>query len=287
MTPRFHSTWIGLAIVALMAGGGWYFFQRVLDMDWDDVSAPKLVMPAMTSSIELPPVTNNAFAAGEKLHYNVIYKGVTVGHALIEVKNGPLVNGRPTWQYISTAKSTPFFDAFFKVRDKNISTVDQASLHSVAFDQNLREGRYRAIRQYTFDYKKGKFASSEKKSKTGETRNREGELEKPLHDVLSSLFYVRTQQIKPGRNLNLSFFHKGVHKPLPIGVDSEVKELKTALGKVSCLKVEPMIQGDSIFKSKDSKLTVWMTNDRKKIPVLMEAKIGVGLVRVKLDKWEK
>lgn len=282
--PNRSRTVLTSVVIVVLIGAAWYFFRHPVDIDPAEDATPGGIFPA-AMRLELPPVENKAFAAGEKLHYKVIYKGITVGHSLIEIKDGPLVNERPTLKYVSTAKSTKFFDAFFKVRDENVSTVDKQSLFSVAFDQNLREGRYRAERHHTFDYQQRKFISLEKKK--GKTKNKEGTLEAPIHDVLSALYSVRTRDLAPGRDFTLSIFRNNTGKPLPVIIGPEPKVLKTVLGKVSCLRVEPMIQGDSLFKSKDNKLVAWMTNDEKKLPVLMEAKISVGLIRVKLDKWEK
>ena len=188
-------------------------------------------------------------------------------------------------KYVSKAKSTHFFDLFFKVRDENVSTVDKASLFSLSFDQNLHEGSYQAVRHYDFDYLNKKFTVEKKKK--GKINKSEGTLDAPLHDVLSALYFARTVDLSPGRDLSLSIFRDNSGKPLPIKIGASLKNQKTPLGTFSCLRVEPAIKGDSIFKSKDGKLVVWMTNDKKKLPVLIEANASVGLVRVKLTKWEK
>lgn len=275
---------ISLVVVIAAYIGNWYLWNPV---GRDDDSTDEVLSSAAPTKVALPPVENRVFAVGEKLHYDIVYKGLTVGHALIQVKAGPTVNGLPTLQYVSTAQSTKFFDAFFKVRDQNISTVDNASLFSLVFDQTLREGRYRAERHYTFDYEKGTFAASEKRTKKGKIRNKEGTLETPLHDVLSALYFARTRDLAPGQELDLSVFRDNAVKTLPVKIGPELKELKTKLGKLSCLRVEPVLQGDSLFRSKDNTLVVWMTNDERKLPVLLEAAISVGLVRAKLVKWEK
>ncbi len=284
MTKRSRVALISV-IVALMGFGTWYFFLTPHDIETFEDAAVGNIFPGTGGNLQLFSVENNAFAAGEKLYYNIIYKGITVGHALVEVREGPLVNDRPTLKYVATAKSTKFFDAFFKVRDESVSTVDRASLFSVAFDQSLHEGRYKAVRNSVFDYRQRRFASAEKRK--GEIKNKEGIIVAPFHDVLSALYFVRTRELTPGKDLTLSIFRNNTGKPVPIKIGPELQELKTTLGKVSCLRVEPMIQGDSLFRSKDNKLVVWMTNDKTKLPVVMEATISVGLVRVKLDKWEK
>jgi len=280
MSKRTRTILISLVIATVITGIALFFFFNVDHREEDEAEGNPAAWTE--TKIELPPVENNAFSVGEKLHYNVIYKGITVGHASIEVIDGPIINDRPTLKYVTTAQSTKFFDNFFKVRDKNISTIDKASMFAVAFDQSLHEGKYRAQRHHIFDYPSKKFSSSE--TRKGVAKNKEGPLEAPVHDVLSALYYVRTLPLKPGRDLTLTIFRNNTGKQIPVRIDAETKELKTALGRIPCLRVEPMIQGDSLFKSEGSKLVVWMTNDERKLPVLMEATIGVGLVRVKLNK---
>ena len=289
VTTRSRTTLIGFAIFALMAASIWYFFRHAATHMAASLTAPVAVVEstvAVVTGLELPAIENKAFAVGERLSYNVIFKGVTVGRTVVEVKAGSAVNDRPTLQYISTSETNKFFDDFFKVRDENVTTVDQASLFSVAFYQNLHEGHYEAVRHYNFDYLQKKFTASEKK-KHNTTKKKEGTLDAPLYDVLSALYSVRARELTPGHDITVSIFRDNTGKPLTIKVDGVLKELKTALGKVSCLRVEPMLQGDSLFKTQDNRLVVWMTNDKNKIPVLMEATISAGLIRIKLDKWEK
>ncbi len=60
------------------------------------------------------------------------------------------------------------------------------------------------------------------------------------------------------------------------------KELvKTPLGKLKCLKFSPSLEPGRVFK-KDSKLTLWVTDDDNRIPVKAQVDILIGAVTLEL-----
>ena len=81
--------------------------------------------------------------------------------------------------------------------------------------------------------------------------------------------------------------------PLPAANYSEAGDasnacsetINTAAGKFKCLKVEPLLKGEGIFKQK-GRLLVWMTDDEYKIPVQMTSEVAVGHITSELEKIE-
>jgi hypothetical protein len=62
------------------------------------------------------------------------------------------------------------------------------------------------------------------------------------------------------------------------------EEIKSsALGKVNTVKVEPVLDGDGIFNSK-GRIFIWLTDDDRRIPVLMQCEIALGSIKAKLMK---
>src|SRR3989339_348789 len=53
----------------------------------------------------------------EKLVYDLHWKFVKVGYGTLEIKGIVDFNGKKAYHIYSEAKSAPFFDVFFKVRD--------------------------------------------------------------------------------------------------------------------------------------------------------------------------
>ena len=61
--------------------------------------------------------------------------------------------------------------------------------------------------------------------------------------------------------------------------------LEVEAGKFRCLFIEPLLQGDGIFKQK-GRLKVWLTDDQYKIPVQMTSEVIVGHITTELEKIE-
>jgi hypothetical protein len=62
------------------------------------------------------------------------------------------------------------------------------------------------------------------------------------------------------------------------------EKVKVPAGEFDCLVVEPVLQASGIFKH-EGRLTVWLTDDQFKIPVLMKSKVAVGSIASKLKNY--
>ncbi|HNK83655.1 MAG TPA: DUF3108 domain-containing protein, partial [Flavobacteriales bacterium] len=61
--------------------------------------------------------------------------------------------------------------------------------------------------------------------------------------------------------------------------------IKIRNGKYRCLKFQPMVQKGRIFKSNDD-LNVWISDDPNHVPILVQAKILVGSIKMELSGYE-
>ena len=57
------------------------------------------------------------------------------------------------------------------------------------------------------------------------------------------------------------------------------------MGKFDCMVFHPVVQEGRIFED-DNDLTVYITNDKNKIPVLAKAKVLVGSIRMELTDYK-
>ena len=60
--------------------------------------------------------------------------------------------------------------------------------------------------------------------------------------------------------------------------------LNTKFGKVECLKFRPIVQSGRVFKEEES-LSLWVSNDRNKIPIRIQADLMVGSIKADLDGY--
>jgi hypothetical protein len=247
-----------------------------------ETSSSTVVYPS-SHPIVLQEVRNTAFCAGEKLTFLIKYEFVGAGTATMEVGDGAPIEGRPTLHIESKAESNKFVDSFFKVRDFNASTLDAASLASLNFHQNLKEGGYQVIRNTSFDYKHHSYKFQ--KVKKGHVTERTGPVQEPLQDILSAFFLTRTLPLKPGETYEITVFNDEDVYSLVVKVHPKIQKITVPAGKFECLQIDPGIKGDAIFQAKEGKMTIWLTNDESRIPVLIRTRVFIGAVDAELSSF--
>ena len=61
------------------------------------------------------------------------------------------------------------------------------------------------------------------------------------------------------------------------------EKVKVPAGEFSCLIIEPVLKDEGLFQQK-GRLRIWVTDDARKLPVLMKSEILVGSIDVRLRK---
>jgi hypothetical protein len=102
-------------------------------------------------------------------------------------------------------------------------------------------------------------------------------------DVLSALYYVRTLPLEVGQAIALANHTDGKNYPLVIKILGRERVTVDA-GTFDCLVVEPILRGPAIFTQK-GRLTVWVTDDTTRMPVLMKSKVVIGYVSAVLKEY--
>ena len=137
-----------------------------------------------------------AFKAPEKLVFDIVWGGwsfrwVNAGQATVEL----LPTTRPDqWRIQSLARSNKFFQSFYPVRDTVFSIIDARGIYPLRFEKRLHEGGYHAKVSATYDQEAHTLA----------TLDTTLAIEPFTHDVLSALFFIRTQPLKVGDSFDLA-----------------------------------------------------------------------------------
>jgi len=61
--------------------------------------------------------------------------------------------------------------------------------------------------------------------------------------------------------------------------------VETKFGKVASLKFRPYVQSGRVFKEKES-LTVWISDDKNKVPIRLQADLAVGSIKADLEAYK-
>jgi hypothetical protein len=213
------------------------------------------------------------FGEGEKLVFSVQYGIVNAGEASLEIRNVASINGADCYRIVSNARSNDVFSVVFKVRDRYESYMDTTQLYSLRYEKHVREGKFRRDQVVDFDQKEHTATYSEQVIPIAPR----------TQDVLSAMYYVRTLPLEVGQSISVANHTDGKNYPLVINVLR--KETVTVdAGTFDCFVVEPMLRGPAVFSQK-GRLTVWLTDDRYKMPVLMKSKVVIGSVAAVLKEY--
>jgi len=214
--------------------------------------------------IGVPP-----FGVGERLKFEIKYGFISAGTATLGIPETVTERGYECYRVVSVAESNSFFSAFFRVRDVAESYLDTRELVPRRFEKRLREGDFRAHDVVLFDHDRH-VALYPKRG------DRLVPISVGAQDILSSLYYVRMMDLTVGRSTFIENHADRKNYPLEIKVLRK-ERVKVPVGRFDCLVVEPVMRGAGLF-SHQGRLTVWLTDDAARIPVLMKSKIMVGSI---------
>jgi len=223
-----------------------------------------------------------AFHEGEDLVFQIRWGMVTGGYATLSVPSIDSINGQSAYHILSEAHSTKMVDAFYKVRDRNEAWMDATSPRSLRYSKNIHEGKYSVDEVVDLDQTARTFHETEiRHDKNDAKEEKKGDIPANVLDVLSSLYYIRSQPLEVGKSFTVDV-HSG-DKTFPLLVKVKKMEMvKVKAGKFMCYRVEPVLRERGIFISKGKKLEVWMTADARHMPVLMRSEIFIGHVSAEL-----
>jgi hypothetical protein len=245
----------------------------------DTLSAPqgidtlgKTPVPADSLKTERE-VPNFSFGVGERLKFKVRWGPIKAGNATMEIPEIIEYNGRKCYRIVSTAESSKFFSAFFKVRDRVESITDVKGLYSLHFEKHIREGKFQSDKFVDFD-QQNHLALTDKDT-----------IPVPpfVQDVLSALYYVRTQPLEIGKSVFVDNHTDKKNYPLEVKVLRK-ERVEVDAGTFDCVVVQPILQAAGVFEQKGT-LTVWLTDDQKKMPVLMQSKVMIGSITTELTDY--
>ncbi len=228
---------------------------------------------------EFRTVKNEAFELGEELRYRVHYGFVDAGEAVLKVTEcEKKVQGRKLIHVEGTGRSLGAFDWFFKVRDRYESYIDEKGVFPWLFVRRVNEGGYEIKQDYTFIQNKNKIDLGEGKS-----------MEAPadIQDMLSAFYYARTinfENAKVGDIFTINTVCDAELFPLKIKYMGK-ENVTLRKGKYRCMRFVPVVLTGRIFKSNED-LSVWITDDKNKIPILAKAKIWVGSIKMEAVEFK-
>lgn len=224
----------------------------------------------------LRPLHSGLPAVSEKLVYSMGWGPISAGY--VYLNQYPDTIAGITILSIKAA-TNDFFSAFFKVRDYFATSIDSSGLYPFFFEHHINEGNYHAQRWELYDQQRNIVYSSRKKpdfiSVQPFTQN-----------PLSCIYYLRTFDLTPGSSVNINCF---IGSKCVTVVMQCLKRIKIVVpaGKFTCLLIKPSLMENGHVIPRKEEVSLWVTDDVYKMPVLIETKITWGTVLSRLIRYER
>lgn len=216
-------------------------------------------------AVSLPAL---AGPAPEKLNYELTWQGVKVGTSSLET----VLSGQQM-EIVSRVHSEPWSAPFYKVEDVETSKLYRAGtgylLHS--YQMKLHEGRNDWHRAVSIDRKNKKFYFVNLATYEKSWRGMGGS--QLTWDPVSSLHYVRQMALTVGKPVSVDVLDEGKVNRITVNVLRR-ETVQTPAGTFRTIVISPEMEIESkgLFYAKGP-LTIWLTDDQKKVPVMMEKRI--------------
>ena len=222
--------------------------------------------------VSVPP-----FGVGERLSFEIKYGFVSAGTAIMGIPRTVMERGHECYHIVSLAESNSLFPVFFTVKDIAQPFLDVRELIPRRFEKRLREGEFRTQDLVLFDHDRHVALYPRKK-------DRVVPISSGAQDILSSLYYVRMMDLEVGRSVFIENHADKKNYPLEIRVLKK-ERVKVPAGEFDCTVVEPVLRSAGLFSQK-GRLTVWLSDDEARIPVLMKSKVVIGSISAILTEVE-
>jgi len=226
----------------------------------------------------------SSFKSGEWFKFKMSYSGfLKAGNATLSV-NETTLNGKPVYHVVGKGWTTGAIKWFFKVEDRYESYFDKYEIKPYKFIRKIDEGGHTKDIQLDFNQENKKVTVQDFKHNTTKVIDT-----KPnIQDMVSTFYYLRN-------NLDISTLKENDQVVLDMFFDEEnygfklkylgKDQISTPFGKVECLKFRPYVLAGRVFKEEES-LTLWVSNDKNKIPLRIKADLAVGSLRADLEAFK-
>lgn len=219
---------------------------------------------------------NPPFRDGEKLKFSLRWIGMIGGKSTIEVKEELLPIGygqellpdskKNSYLLNASLRTVGLADILFRIRNEFSSLIilNSKKVLPVWWEVIQKEKNYKYQGKTDFN----------------EMLKKDPQIQSPL----SSLCLLRSKDWQMEESIAVPVFVHG--KIYPIKVQVVSKEPLKIYGKIfNTILLDVAVEGAGveISSTKLKNLKIWLTDDEKKLPVLMKASTSVGIITVLLD----
>ena len=203
----------------------------------------------------------------EKYIYTVKIKNLNVGQSTLKIFE-KTINDKTVHQIYAETKTKKIMDAFYKIRDNIILTVDPYDYSLLKSVKKIRQGRHRDnfVSEVNYDSLKIYY------------NNSEISIASKVFDPLSIVFNLQKQNFNDRKLFTYLSYNKDEIKNLDIELVG-LELIKAPYGNFECYILEPNSESKNNLK-------IWFSNDEYQLPIKIEKISKHGTLTLLLSKYQ-
>jgi hypothetical protein len=222
---------------------------------------------------------------GEKLLFEITYFGMAAGDFTAEISGLKMVDSHLVYKIEGHATSSSVFSLFYRLNDSIESYLDYNGIFSHRFHLILDESRQSrdALELYDYDKLQTFYWNKWNHRDRGYSESKEyGEIQPLSQDSVSALYYVRTVPLPDGAVLTFPVISEGKSWECIVTVVRR-EMVDSPMGRVRAVVVKPETKFQGVLQKRGDSF-IWFTDDDRRIPIRLEAKVKIGTVVGTLKK---
>lgn len=232
------------------------------------------------------------FSKGEELFYEAEFKkgllrGASIGEFRFMVQSTPHdTNGADPLRLVADVVSKGFFTKLAGIRfHEHVESIIKPEQFSPLRTNKLDEqGKRVRISDAVFDHDRRKVTWTERDPNQNQPpRITALDFTEPIQDILSMIYFVRTQSLEVGKSFDIPVTDSGRVFRMTVAV-VERKRIKCILGRVDAFRIEPTMFGEGRMLRGEGKMSIWITDDSRHVPVWAHLNVSAGTVDIKLRR---
>src|SRR5229473_2689444 len=237
-----------------------------------------------------PTANQPSFARGEELFYEAEFKkgplrGANIGEFRFSARPEQDAAGNPL-RLVADVVSKGFFTKLAGIRfHEHVESIVAPDQFIVLRTNKLDEqGKRVRVSDATFDHEKRKVTWTERDPNQNQPpRITSLDFSEPIQDVLSMIYFLRTQKLEVGKSFEIPVSDSGQVYSMTVAV-VERKRIDCVLGRVNAIRIEPAMFGEGRMLRGEGKISIWITDDSRRLPVWAHLNLNVGTVDIKLKR---
>jgi hypothetical protein len=210
---------------------------------------------------------------------------VTVEGEAQEAAPSPLVL---TTDVVSKGFFSKLFGVTFKFHAE--SQVEPNDFYALRTTKKDEQGKRVRTSETVFDQQSKKVEFTERDPNNAQSAPRviTAVLDGPTQDIVSAVYFLRTQPLIPGQTFNIAISDSGRVFQVPATIVAEKKKMKSVLGKVEVVRVDVELFGPGRpMEEGKGKMSIWVTSDERHVPIKARLSHDMGQLDITLKSIQR